>query len=55
MALCSKFSVHNTRSCTVQLLERRYKAEGSDKQTDEFMKPVIIDKEGLIQGELHTQ
>ena len=31
-------------------MEGRYNAEGSDRQTDEFMKPVILNKDGLIQG-----
>lgn len=31
-------------------MEERYNLEGKDRQTDEFMKPLIIDDNGLIKG-----
>ena len=31
-------------------MEGRYAKEGSERETDEFMKPIIVDKEGLIRG-----
>ena len=34
----------------VGLMEQRYAAEGPARQTDEFMKPIITDKEGCIGG-----
>ena len=34
----------------VQKMETRYQKEGSDRQTDEFMKPIILEKDGLIKG-----
>ena len=33
------------------LMEQRYAAEGAARQTDEFMKPIITDKEGCVGGE----
>ena len=33
-------------------MEERYNADGDAKQTDEFMKPVILDAEGQIKGEI---
>lgn len=35
----------------VGLMEQRYAAEGASQQTDEFMKPIITDKEGCVGGE----
>ena len=35
----------------VALMEQRYAAEGNARQTDEFMKPIIMDKEGCVRGE----
>lgn len=35
----------------VALMEQRYAAEGAPRQTDEFMKPIITDKEGCVGGE----
>jgi len=32
----------------IKLMESRYNAEGDAKQTDEFLKPIIIDEDGLI-------
>ena len=34
-------------------MEERYNLEGSQRQTDEFMKPIILNKEGLITGKTH--
>ena len=31
-------------------MEERYHLEGDQRQTDEFMKPIILNKEGLIKG-----
>ena len=31
-------------------MEERYNLEGNQRQTDEFMKPIILNKEGLIKG-----
>ena len=31
-------------------MEERYNLEGSERQTDEFMKPFILNSEGLIKG-----
>ena len=31
-------------------MEERYNREGSERQTDEFMKPIIVNTEGLIKG-----
>lgn len=31
-------------------MQERYNAEGNAKQTDEFMKPVILEREGLVRG-----
>ncbi len=31
-------------------MEELYAKEGSERQTDEFMKPIILNKEGLIRG-----
>ena len=31
-------------------MEERYNLEGSARQTDEFMKPLIIDDSGVIRG-----
>ena len=31
-----------------------YAKEGSERQTDEFMKPIILNKEGLIRGTVRT-
>ncbi len=31
-------------------MEGRYAKEGSERQTDEFMKPIILNKEGLVKG-----
>lgn len=33
-----------------QKMEERYNLEGSERQTDEFMKPIILNTEGLIKG-----
>ena len=33
-------------------MQERYNAEGDAKQTDEFMKPVILEREGLVKGKL---
>lgn len=35
----------------IGLMEQRYAGEGTSRQTDEFMKPIITDKEGCIGGE----
>ena len=35
-------------------MEERYNLEGSQRQTDEFMKPIILNKEGLITGKTHN-
>jgi hypothetical protein len=32
-------------------MEGRYNAAESDRQTDEFMKPIILEPEGTIKGE----
>ena len=34
----------------IDLMQKRYEMEGSDRQTDEFMKPIIVNKDGLIRG-----
>jgi len=34
----------------VKFMEGRYNKEGTDKQTDEFMTPIIMDKDGLIRS-----
>lgn len=31
-------------------MDERYNLEGSERQTDEFMKPIILNTEGLIRG-----
>ena len=31
-------------------MKERYDGVGDDKMTDEFMKPIIVDKSGLIQS-----
>ena len=31
-------------------MEERYQREGQERQTDEFMKPFILNTEGLIRG-----
>jgi hypothetical protein len=31
-------------------MEERYNLEGSERQADEFMKPIIVNSEGLIRG-----
>lgn len=31
-------------------MEERYNMSGSDRQTDEFMKPIIIEESGAIKG-----
>ena len=33
-----------------QVIKKRYEAEGDDCQTDEFLKPIIVDPDGRIQG-----
>ena len=34
----------------IQVIKKRYNAEGDDCQTDEFLKPIILDPDGRIQG-----
>lgn len=31
-------------------MEERYNLTGDQRQTDEFMKPIILNKEGLVKG-----
>ena len=31
-------------------MKERYNAVGDDRMTDEFMKPIIVDKNGLVQS-----
>jgi len=31
-------------------MEERYQREGQERQTDEFMKPFIMNTEGIIRG-----
>ena len=33
-----------------QFMQGRYDADESSRQTDEFMKPIILNSEGLIKG-----
>ena len=33
-----------------QFMKNRYEADDTPKQTDEFMKPIILDEEGTIRG-----
>lgn len=33
-------------------MKARYEAEGDKHETDEFLKPIIVDQEGIIQGML---
>lgn len=33
----------------ISIMNKRYNMEGSERQTDEFMKPIIVNKEGLVQ------
>ena len=33
-----------------QVMKGRYNGVGDDKMTDEFMKPMIVDKNGLVQS-----
>ena len=33
-----------------QKMEERYQREGQERQTDEFMRPFILNTEGLIRG-----
>lgn len=47
--LVSGVGEETTRDNLISLIESRYTAEGDKKQTDEFLTPIIIDKEGLIQ------
>ena len=35
-----------------QMMKERYNGIGGDKMTDEFMKPIIVDKNGLVQSRL---
>ena len=35
-----------------QVMKERYNGIGGDKMTDEFMKPIIVDKNGLVQSRL---
>lgn len=34
-----------------QVMKERYNATGNDRMTDEFMKPMIVDNNGLVQSE----
>ena len=34
----------------LQVIKKRYEAEGDNCQTDEFLKPIIVDPDGRIQG-----
>lgn len=34
----------------IQVIKSRYESEGDKHETDEFLKPIIIDPEGRIQG-----
>ena len=31
-------------------MEERYNMANDERQTDEFMKPIILNKEGLVKG-----
>lgn len=33
-------------------MKQRYNAVGDDRMTDEFMKPIIVDSNGLVQSKL---
>eukprot|EP00057_Strongylocentrotus_purpuratus_P025560 XP_011680034.1 PREDICTED: 2,3-bisphosphoglycerate-independent phosphoglycerate mutase [Strongylocentrotus purpuratus] len=37
-----------TKENVIQLVQSRYDKEGSERQTDEFLTPIIVDKEGCI-------
>ncbi|EDO43251.1 predicted protein [Nematostella vectensis] len=39
---------HTTLDNVISLIKSRYEAEGEKHETDEFLKPIIIDKEGQI-------
>lgn len=34
----------------IQVIKKRYEAKGDDCQTDEFLKPIVVDPDGRIQG-----
>ncbi len=34
----------------IQVIKKRYEAEGDACQTDEFLKPIIVDPDGRIEG-----
>ena len=36
-----------------KVIKKRYNAEGNDCQTDEFLKPIIVDPDGRIQGTVY--
>ncbi|XP_071502083.1 2,3-bisphosphoglycerate-independent phosphoglycerate mutase-like [Diadema antillarum] len=38
-----------TRDNVIHLVQSRYNKEGSERQTDEFLTPIIVDSEGCIQ------
>ena len=41
--------------CGLQVIKGRYEAEGDKHETDEFLKPIIVDPEGRVKGTAHQQ
>jgi len=39
----------------MQVIKGRYEAEGDKHETDEFLKPIIVDPEGRVKGTAHQQ
>lgn len=33
-----------------QVIKKRYEAKGNERQTDEFLKPIIVDPDGRVRG-----
>ena len=50
--LCDEGSVAVIVMSLWQVMKERYNGIGGDKMTDEFMKPIIVDKNGLVQSRL---
>ena len=42
--------IHVTIFTVLQRMEELYNLSGSDRQTDEFMRPLIVDDTGTIRG-----
>ena len=39
----------------MQVIKGRYEAEGHKHETNEFLKPIIVDPEGLVKGTAYQQ